>query len=52
MSFIFYANSLKNKFALDDDYITVTNLLVKGKEFKPNNKLIAKKPFKFPQKMS
>lgn len=42
--FIFYANSLKNKYSLDDDYITVTNLKEKGKEkdFIPNHKLVSK----------
>ena len=42
--FIFYGNSLKNKYALDDDYITVTNLKEKGKEkeFVPNHKLVSK----------
>lgn len=41
LSFVFYANSLKNKYALDDEYITVTNIPVKGKEFIPNNNTIA-----------
>ncbi len=40
--FLFYGNSLKNKYALDDDYITVTNLPEKGKEFVPNHKLVSK----------
>lgn len=42
--FIFYGNSLKNKYALDDDYITVTNLKEKGKEkeFVPNHKFVSK----------
>lgn len=40
--FLFYGNSLKNKYALDDDYITVTNFPEKGKEFNPNHKLVSK----------
>ena len=40
--FLFYGNSLKNKYALDDDYITVTNFPVKGKEHVPNHKLVSK----------
>lgn len=38
--FLFYGNSLKNKYSLDDDYITVTNFPVKGQPYTPNNKLI------------
>ncbi|MES2763000.1 MAG: hypothetical protein V4677_12380, partial [Bacteroidota bacterium] len=37
-----YGNSLKNKYSLDDDYVTVTNFPVKGKEFSPNHKLVSK----------
>ena len=40
--FLFYGNSLKNKYALDDDYVTVTNFPTKGKEFVPNHKLVSK----------
>lgn len=40
--FLFYGNSLKNKYALDDDYVTVTNFPEKGKEFIPNHKLVSK----------
>ena len=40
LTFLFYGNSLKNKYSLDDDYITVTNLPVKGQKFTPNNNLI------------
>lgn len=40
--FLFYGNSLKNKYALDDDYVTVTNLPEKGKNFLPNHKLVSK----------
>lgn len=40
--FLFYGNSLKNKYALDDDYVTVTNLKEKGKDFFPNHKLVSK----------
>ena len=40
--FLFYGNSLKNKYALDDDYVTVTNFPVKGVEFVPNHALVSK----------
>lgn len=40
--FLFYGNSLKNKYALDDDYVTVTNFPIKGKEFVPNHNLVSK----------
>lgn len=40
--FLFYGNSLKNKYALDDDYITVTNFPIKGKDYVPNHNLVAK----------
>jgi tetratricopeptide (TPR) repeat protein/type IV secretory pathway VirB2 component (pilin) len=40
--FLFYGNSLRNKYALDDDYVTVTNLPEKGKDFVPNHKLVSK----------
>ena len=40
--FILYGNSLKNKYALDDDYITVTNFPVTGQNYIPNNELVAK----------
>ncbi len=40
LSFLFYGNTLKNKYSLDDDYVTATNFPVKGQEYKPNNKLI------------
>jgi len=39
--FLFYGNSLKNKYALDDDYITVTNFPVKGQPYTPNNQLVS-----------
>ncbi len=42
LSFLFYGNSLKNKYALDDDYVTVTNFPVKGTEFVPNHALVSK----------
>ena len=38
---IFYGNSLKNKYALDDDYITVTNFPFKGKPYTPNHPLVS-----------
>lgn len=40
LTFLFYGNSLKNKYCLDDDYVTITNLPVKGQPFTPNNNLI------------
>lgn len=42
LSFLFYGNSVKNGFSLDDSYVTITNYPVKGKEYKPNNLLISK----------
>ncbi len=41
-TFIIYGNTLRNKYALDDDYVTVTNFPVKGKEYFPNNVLVSK----------
>jgi hypothetical protein len=42
--FLYYGNSLKNKYALDDDYVTVTNFPIKGKEkeYIPNHNLVSK----------
>ncbi len=40
--FLFYGNSLKNKYALDDDYITVTNFPIKGQKYTPNHPLVSK----------
>jgi Tfp pilus assembly protein PilF len=40
LTVLFYGNSLKNKYSLDDDYITVTNFPVKGQAYTPNNNLI------------
>lgn len=40
--FILYGNSLGNKYAIDDDYVTVTNFPEKGKAYVPNNELAAK----------
>lgn len=42
--FIIYGNTLKNKYALDDEYITVTNYPTKGKEkeYIPNHTLVSK----------
>ncbi|MBI3519969.1 MAG: tetratricopeptide repeat protein [Bacteroidetes bacterium] len=37
---LFYGITLKNKYALDDDYVTATNFPVKGQAYTPNNKLI------------
>lgn len=41
LTFLFYGNSLKNKYALDDDYITVTNFPIKGQPYYPNNSLVS-----------
>ena len=41
-SFLFYGNSLKNKYALDDDYVTVTNFPIKGQNYIPNHPLVSK----------
>jgi len=40
LSFLFYGNSIKNGYSLDDSYVTVTNYPVKGQVYKPNNALI------------
>jgi hypothetical protein len=42
LTFLFYGNSLKNKYALDDEYVTVTNFPEKGKEYVPNHLLVSK----------
>ncbi|MEO8761642.1 MAG: hypothetical protein ABI388_09455, partial [Bacteroidia bacterium] len=42
LSFLFYGNSIKNGYSLDDSYVTVTNYPVKGQPYKPNNALVAK----------
>lgn len=42
LTFLLYGNSLRNKYAIDDDYITVTNFPEAGKAFVPNNELAAK----------
>ena len=42
LTFLFYGNSLKNKYALDDDYVTVTNFPQKGQEYTPNHALVSK----------
>lgn len=41
LSMLFYGNSIKNGFSLDDSYVTVTNYPVKGKNYTPNNPQIA-----------
>lgn len=41
-TFLIYGNTLRNKYALDDEYVTATNFPVKGKEYVPNHKLVAK----------
>jgi protein O-mannosyl-transferase len=40
--FLFYGNSLKNKYALDDDYVTVTNFPINGNDYSPNHNLVSK----------
>lgn len=42
LAIIFYGNSLRNKYAIDDEYVTVTNFPVKGTNYVPNNKLVSK----------
>src|ERR1700739_4030412 len=42
LSFLFYGNSIRNGFSLDDSYVTVTNYPVQGKTYTPNNQQIAK----------
>ncbi len=39
LTVLFYGNSVKNKFCLDDEYVTVTNPQVSGEMSVPNNKL-------------
>ena len=41
LSLFFYGNSIKNGYSLDDSYVTVTNSPVKGKNYIPNNPLVA-----------
>lgn len=41
LSLLFYGNSIKNGFSLDDSYVTVTNYPVKGRAYTPNNQYIA-----------
>jgi hypothetical protein len=41
LSFLFYGNSIKNGFSLDDSYVTPTNYPVKGKNYTPNQSLVA-----------
>lgn len=42
LSVLFYGNTLKNKYSLDDEYVTVTNFPVKGQQYEPNHKLVSK----------
>jgi tetratricopeptide (TPR) repeat protein len=42
LTFLFYGNSLKNKYALDDEYVTVTNFQEKDKKYTPNHPLVSK----------
>jgi protein O-mannosyl-transferase len=41
LSFLFYGNSIKNGFSLDDSYVTVTNYPEKGKNYTPNQMYVA-----------
>lgn len=41
-SFLVYWNALKNGYSLDDSFVTVTNSVQPGKNFVPDNKLVAK----------
>ncbi len=41
LSLLFYGNSIRNNFSLDDSYVTVTNYPVKGRSYTPNNPLVA-----------
>lgn len=41
LSFLFYGNSIKNGFSLDDSYVTPTNYPVKGKNYTPNQPYVA-----------
>ncbi|MDF2451655.1 MAG: tetratricopeptide repeat protein [Bacteroidota bacterium] len=45
LTFLFYGNTLKNKYSLDDDYVTVTNFKNGNENYVPNHKLV-KKGFK------
>ncbi|MCD6018334.1 MAG: tetratricopeptide repeat protein [Bacteroidetes bacterium] len=38
--FILYGNSLRNKYALDDEYVTVTNFKQAGQNYVPNHDLV------------
>lgn len=42
LTFLFYGNSLFNKYSLDDDYITVTNFKQDNAAYIPNHKLVSK----------
>lgn len=42
LTFIFYGNSLRNKYALDDNFVTVTNFPIEGRQYVPNNRIISK----------
>ncbi len=41
LGLLFYGNSIKNDFAIDDSYVTVTNYPVKSQKYVPNNRLVA-----------
>ena len=47
--FLFYGNTLNNKYALDDDFITVVNFPEKGKPYTPSNPLVSKGFSKIPK---
>ncbi len=42
LCFLFYGNTLKNKYSLDDEYVTVTNFPIKGQQYYPNHSLVSK----------
>jgi hypothetical protein len=42
LTFLFYGNSLFNKYALDDEYVTVTNFKQDNANYEPNHALVKK----------
>lgn len=42
LTLLFFGNSIKNGFSLDDSYITVTNYPLNGQTYKPNHELVSK----------
>ncbi|MBS1637137.1 MAG: hypothetical protein JST26_14560 [Bacteroidetes bacterium] len=47
--FLFYGNTINNKYALDDDFVTVVNFPEKGKAYTPSNPLVSKGFSKIPK---